>query len=213
MKACVLPRLFVLRHAESTFNASGGTTDEVDCDLTPEGVSQARRLGELHDEKGEKYNFDLALVSPLRRAYRTLVESGIRIGTSGQDSAQVKVTHLAREVRLDLCDFLEGEEVWPLLTNVGEDGNQTWRESPQQVDERVEALWRLVMTEADVLMTTAERAADKRRKILIVTHSSLVWYFTNRECDLLNAELAEITHLLETRYARRPDDQTTTEFP
>ena len=113
---------------------------------------------------------------------------------------RVKMDHLAREVRLDMCDFMDGEEVWPLHTEIGEgEEKRSWRESPEQVRERVHALWRVVMDEATALMSASSGGGMMRQQILIVSHSDFLWHFTANECDLVNAEMAEITHLLEAR--------------
>lgn len=196
----MVPRLFVLRHAESEFNASEGAVDTRDCDLSPQGEAQAKALGGLH--------FHLAIVSPLRRARRTLYESGFTIGDADDAAAgelpkdganpRVKMDHLAREVRLDVCDFMDGEEIWPLRTEVGEEEEKrSWRESPEQVRERVHALWRVVMDEATALVSAS--SGGMQQQILIVSHSDFLWHFTANECDLVNAEMAEITHLLAAR--------------
>ena len=62
--------LILLRHGESTFNRDGRFTGWHDDDLTPLGEEQARRAGRIIGSTGlEPIE---ALVSPLRRAGRTL---------------------------------------------------------------------------------------------------------------------------------------------
>jgi hypothetical protein len=43
--------------------------------------------------------------------------------------------------------------------------------------------------------------STSRKSILIVSHSDFLWHFTGHECDLVNAEMADITHLLEAEWA------------
>ncbi|MDD5198286.1 MAG: 2,3-diphosphoglycerate-dependent phosphoglycerate mutase [Terrimicrobiaceae bacterium] len=63
-------KLVLIRHGESTWNKENRFTGWHDVDLTEEGRAQARRGGELL--KAEGFTFDLAYVSVLKRALRTL---------------------------------------------------------------------------------------------------------------------------------------------
>ncbi|TXL65397.1 2,3-diphosphoglycerate-dependent phosphoglycerate mutase [Zeimonas arvi] len=62
--------LVLLRHGESQWNLENRFTGWTDVDLTPNGLREARRAGELL--KAEGYDFDLAFTSVLKRAIRTL---------------------------------------------------------------------------------------------------------------------------------------------
>ncbi|WP_291319228.1 2,3-diphosphoglycerate-dependent phosphoglycerate mutase [Desulfonatronospira sp.] len=62
--------LVLLRHGESEWNLQNRFTGWTDVDLTPQGVEQAEKAGELLQEEG--LFFDLAHTSVLRRAIRTL---------------------------------------------------------------------------------------------------------------------------------------------
>jgi 2,3-bisphosphoglycerate-dependent phosphoglycerate mutase len=62
--------LVLLRHGESTWNLENRFTGWTDVDLTPRGVEEAHRAGQLLREGG--YTFDLAYTSLLKRAVRTL---------------------------------------------------------------------------------------------------------------------------------------------
>ena len=85
--------LYLLRHAESTFNASNQTFDEVNAGLSAVGEQQARAL---------VGNFNIILISPMHRCQQTLELSKI-------EATEVIIDEEAREMKTDRCDFLEGE--------------------------------------------------------------------------------------------------------
>jgi 2,3-bisphosphoglycerate-dependent phosphoglycerate mutase len=62
--------LVLIRHGESQWNLENRFTGWTDVPLTPTGVAQARRAGELLGEAG--FEFDLAYTSVLKRAIWTL---------------------------------------------------------------------------------------------------------------------------------------------
>lgn len=63
-------KIVLLRHGESQWNLDNRFTGWTDVDLTPNGLTEARRAGELL--KAEGFDFDLAFTSVLKRAIRTL---------------------------------------------------------------------------------------------------------------------------------------------
>ena len=63
-------RLVLLRHGESTWNKENRFTGWTDVDLSDKGREEAREAGRLMS--GEKYEFDVAYTSVLKRAIRTL---------------------------------------------------------------------------------------------------------------------------------------------
>jgi 2,3-bisphosphoglycerate-dependent phosphoglycerate mutase len=63
-------RLVLLRHGESTWNKENRFTGWTDVDLTEKGRDEAREAGRLLT--AEKFEFDVAYTSVLRRAIRTL---------------------------------------------------------------------------------------------------------------------------------------------
>ena len=85
----------VLRHCESVFNVDPQSSQR-DCPLSLAGELQAAAL------QPPEERYDLALVSPLRRARQTLELSGIAYG-------KLEVCALAREHKTDPCDFFDGE--------------------------------------------------------------------------------------------------------
>jgi 2,3-bisphosphoglycerate-dependent phosphoglycerate mutase len=63
-------RLVLLRHGESTWNRENRFTGWTDVDLNEKGLAEAREAGRLL--ASEKYEFDVAYSSVLKRAIRTL---------------------------------------------------------------------------------------------------------------------------------------------
>ena len=63
-------RIVLLRHGESVWNRENRFTGWTDVDLSGAGVEEARAAGKLL--AGERYAFDLACTSLLKRAIRTL---------------------------------------------------------------------------------------------------------------------------------------------
>ena len=65
-----MPDLILLRHGQSQWNLENRFTGWVDVDLTPEGVKEATRAGDLLAAEG--FQIDRAFTSVLKRAIRTL---------------------------------------------------------------------------------------------------------------------------------------------
>ncbi len=63
-------KIVLLRHGESAWNKENRFTGWTDVDLTEKGIEEAKSAGALL--KAEGYTFDLAYVSVLKRAIRTL---------------------------------------------------------------------------------------------------------------------------------------------
>jgi len=63
-------RLVLLRHGESSWNKENRFTGWTDVDLSEKGLEEAREAGRLM--AAEKYEFDVAYMSVLKRAIRTL---------------------------------------------------------------------------------------------------------------------------------------------
>jgi 2,3-bisphosphoglycerate-dependent phosphoglycerate mutase len=63
-------KLVLIRHGESQWNLDNRFTGWTDVDLTPAGMAEARRAGQLL--KSEGFAFDLCYTSVLKRAIRTL---------------------------------------------------------------------------------------------------------------------------------------------
>ena len=65
-----MKKLVLLRHGESTWNQENRFTGWTDVDLSPKGLEEAKKAGQLLRENG--FVFDVAYTSVLKRAIRTL---------------------------------------------------------------------------------------------------------------------------------------------
>jgi len=63
-------RIVLLRHGESVWNMENRFTGWTDVDLTPRGIEEAKRAGEILKDAG--FVFDAAYTSVLKRAVKTL---------------------------------------------------------------------------------------------------------------------------------------------
>ncbi|HPT08561.1 MAG TPA: 2,3-diphosphoglycerate-dependent phosphoglycerate mutase [bacterium] len=63
-------KIVLIRHGESEWNKTGKFTGWVDVDLSPAGLKQSKEAGKLL--KKEKFKFDLAYASFLKRTVKTL---------------------------------------------------------------------------------------------------------------------------------------------
>ena len=62
-----MPQLRFIRHAQTDYNVAGIFAGRIDCNITPEGLEQARNL--LSEEEKD---FDYIYCSPLKRTKQTL---------------------------------------------------------------------------------------------------------------------------------------------
>jgi len=65
-----MQKLVLIRHGESVWNQENRFTGWTDVDLSPEGMEQAKRAGQLLLKHG--YNFDEGFTSLLKRSIKTL---------------------------------------------------------------------------------------------------------------------------------------------
>lgn len=86
----------LIRHGQSQFNISIDTTNPnlINCPLTEYGIIQSNNL---------TFEFDLLILSPLKRAQQTFTHSNIKC-------KNVITNDLFREYKTNICDFLETEE-------------------------------------------------------------------------------------------------------
>lgn len=65
-----MTKLVLLRHGESIWNRENRFTGWTDVDLSPKGITEAEKAGEILKKEG--FSFDIAYTSLLKRAIRTL---------------------------------------------------------------------------------------------------------------------------------------------
>jgi 2,3-bisphosphoglycerate-dependent phosphoglycerate mutase len=65
-----MPKLVLLRHGQSVWNLENRFTGWTDVDLSDRGMVEAHNAGRFL--RGERYHFDKAFTSVLKRAIRTL---------------------------------------------------------------------------------------------------------------------------------------------
>ncbi len=95
-----MKKITIIRHAQSQFNAGNFKTDEEirNCRLTDFGIQQAKSLNQT---------FDVIVVSPLKRALETYLNSNIK-------TRQLIVSDLFREQKEDKpLNYLDLEEIKP----------------------------------------------------------------------------------------------------
>ena len=86
--------IFLLRHAESEFNANIDRNKK-DCDLSPNGILQAQNI--------PRHHFDIVFCSPMKRAQKTLnLARNITYD-------KMFTWDMIREVKDSPCDFFENE--------------------------------------------------------------------------------------------------------
>ncbi len=114
-------KIVLLRHGESTWNRENRFTGWTDVDLSDRGREEAREAGRLM--KAEGYEFDLAHVSVLKRAIRTLW-----IALDEMDAMWLPVQH---SWRLNERHYgsLQGLDKGEMASRYGEAQVLVWRRS------------------------------------------------------------------------------------
>ena len=128
-----------LRHAQSIFNRD--LTSEKNCSLSDLGRQQAAQI---------VGDYDVIICSILKRARETLQYSQLT-------AKKLYFTDLCREVRVDICDFLEGEDETNLETI--QELTKRIREFKQYLREKVEP----------------------GQKILVICHRDFIHEFCNKQ--------------------------------
>lgn len=102
--------LVLVRHGESTYNAKGVWTGLTDVDLTEKGREEARAAAELI----KNINFQIAFISPLKRANETLEEMEKVWGASLPRTKSEAITER------DYGDYT-GKNKWQVKEQIGEE--------------------------------------------------------------------------------------------
>ncbi len=128
----------LLRHCESIFNAFGH--DLKDCSLSQLGKEQAGHI---------KGKYDLVILSPLKRTRQTLELSNITYN-------KLQINELAREHKIDMCDFLEEENF--II------------ETEEELYIRIEKLKKYL---------NLVQKNNPKDKILLISHYDIIWHMTS----------------------------------
>jgi broad specificity phosphatase PhoE len=147
-----------LRHCRSIFNEL--KTSDKDCDLSDFGRGQA--VGLLG-------NWDIIVCSVMKRTRKTLELSQIK-------ADKIFYSELCREVKRDICDFLEGE-------------NENEKETDEQLVARVENFKRWMRF---MFYKRKYYPWSREPRILVITHADFVYELNGRTKYLENAEKMEI---------------------
>ena len=113
--------LVLLRHGQSQWNQENRFTGWVDVPLSPLGVEEARRAGQLL--RAEKFEFDIAFSSLLKRATKTLF-----IALDELDSTWIPVRRSWR-VNERMYGALQGLDKAETAAKHGEQQVKIWRRS------------------------------------------------------------------------------------
>jgi 2,3-bisphosphoglycerate-dependent phosphoglycerate mutase len=197
-------KLVLLRHGESTWNKENRFTGWTDVDLSEKGVLEARKAGKLL--KDNSFEFDIAYVSVLKRAMRTLwlaLEEMDQLWIPWIKSWRLNERHYGALQGLNKAETAEQH---------GDDQVHTWRRSydiaPPELtpdDERYPGNLRMYQDVPDgelplteSLKSTVDRfmpfwnkeispTIKKNKKVLIAAHGNslraLVKYLDNMSAD------------------------------
>ena len=125
-----MTKLVVLRHGESQWNLENRFTGWTDVDLTKKGEAEARESGQLLKE--EKFQFDVAHTSVLKRANRTME---ICLDEMGEDNIIIKYNWRLNERHYGALQGLKKAET---AKKYGDEQVLIWRRSystqPPQLD-------------------------------------------------------------------------------
>lgn len=140
-----------LRHAQSIFNRD--LTSEKNCQLSEYGRQQAEKL---------TGNYDVIVCSILKRARETLQYSQLT-------AKKLHFTDLCREVRVDICDFLENED-------------ETKLETEEEIKKRINDFKEYLKEET-----------EPGQKILVICHRDFIHYIGKKQYpEPKNAEFQTI---------------------
>lgn len=168
---------FLVRHGESTDNASGDKYSGItDSPITERGLRQASDIGRAL----QKENIDRIYTSPMKRAVETA--RAIQSKTGGM----LIIDRRLRELDYGEWEGLTRQEVfarWPSLYNAYKQDPIMNRppnsENPQDAAERVLSLWAEIQTSMSL---------EHFSKIVLVTHNSLAKIFV---CSILGEQLTQ----------------------
>jgi broad specificity phosphatase PhoE len=123
----VLPVVYIARHGNTAWTATGQHTSHTDLPLTPDGERNARRLG----ERLKGMTFAKVFTSPLQRASRTCELSGF--GAGAEIDPDLVEWNYGEYEGITSAEILRKRRDWQLFRDGAPGG-----ESPEQVGERAD---------------------------------------------------------------------------
>ncbi len=153
----MVDEVWILRHGETEWSKSGQHTGRTDLDLTRTGEVSARSLAPRLDS----VPFDLALVSPLRRARRTAELAGVRTYELDPDLVEWDYGDYEGMTRVQI---LETRPDWSIWKDGGPGG-----ESPPQVTDRVDRV--------------IKKVRSRKGRVLVIAHGHILRCFAARWID------------------------------
>jgi broad specificity phosphatase PhoE len=143
--------IIFLRHAQSIFNRD--LISEKNCSLSEFGKEQAAQL---------TGDYDIIICSILKRARETLQYSQLT-------AKKLYFTDLCREVRVDICDFLENE-------------NETDLESEEEITKRIKQFKQYL-----------KEKTEPGQKVLVICHRDFIHHIGHKKYpEPKNAEFQTI---------------------
>jgi probable phosphoglycerate mutase len=133
-----LPEIYVARHGNTAWTASGQHTGLSDLPLTPDGEYNARRLG----ERLKGLTFAKVFTSPLQRASRTCELAGF--ATVAETDPDLVEWDYGQYEGLTSAEILRKRPDWQLFRDGAPGG-----ESPAQIGERADRVVQRVRAVAD----------------------------------------------------------------
>ncbi len=125
------PRLFLVRHGETAWSASGQHTGRTDIPLNENGIEQAERLG----ERLAGYTFALVLTSPLSRAYETCRIGGLAdVAIVDPDLREWDYGEFEGRTTDEIRQEIPGWTIWTTRINKGESVEDVGRRADRVIE-------------------------------------------------------------------------------
>jgi broad specificity phosphatase PhoE len=129
-------RLFLIRHGETEWSASGRHTGWTDIPLSETGVAQAERLG----ERLAGLEFDLVLSSPLARAFETCRIAGLGdVAVVDPDLREWDYGEIEGRTTDELRETVPDWSIWTARIELGESVEEVGRRVDRVIERALAA--------------------------------------------------------------------------
>lgn len=188
-------RLILLRHGQTTYNATGRMQGQLDTELSEEGQQQARRAAEFFARMKDSPELSIAriLSSDLSRARDTAEIIAAELGLPVETDARLRETHLGewqaqRSVDID-AQFPGSRAVWR--------HDATW--APPGGESRVQVAQRAYPVIAELMDTFDEWDF---RAVLVVAHGGTISALTSYLLDVPVEQYPLLSGLRNTSWSQ-----------